>query len=188
MTGAEKFTDQLENLAACEEARDWAQGKTLAAAWKQCPRGDWLLWLAGKAGVDRRLVVEAACRCAESVIGLIPAGEERPIAAIASARAWIQGDATIEEVRAAAYAAHAADAADAAYAAAAYAAYAADACAAYACAAYAADAADAADDDAYDACDAYDTAARKEAQQACASLVRQVITVADVANALAGES
>ncbi len=196
MNGAKKFAYQLKNLNACLEAQNWARGKNLAAAWKKCLRGDWLLWLAAKAGIDRRLVVEAACRCAESVVGLVPAGEERPTAAIAAARAWIQGDATLEEVRAAAYAADAAYAAADANANAAYAARAAAYAAVYAADANAANAAYDADADAADAADAAaaaahaadDADARKEVQRACADLVRQVITAADVAAALGGKS
>ncbi len=135
-----KFADTLVELQACRDARVWAGDKTLSQAWKDCERGDWLLWLAAEAGVDRRLIVEAACRCAEAVIGLLPEGEERPLRAIETARAWIRGEATLEEVWRASRAADAA--ADAAYAAyAAYAvAYAADAAAAYAADAAAADA------------------------------------------------
>jgi hypothetical protein len=131
-----------------------------------------MLWLAVKAGVDRRLVVEAACRCAETTLGFIPEGEERPINAIATARRWIVGEATLGEVRAAAYAA-------AAYAAAAAAAYAADATAAAAYAAAAAAAAYAADATAA-AAYAADAAARTKGLADCADLVRQVIGLEDL--------
>ena len=90
--------------------------------------------------VDRRRLVLAACDCAESVLHLVPAREERPRRAIETAREWVRGRATQDEVlaaaRSAAYATNAASAAAAARCAA----YAADADYAYA-AAYAADAA-----------------------------------------------
>ena len=132
----------LKRLRACGNAVEYAaKHDTLEAAWNNCERGDWLLWLAAKAGVDRKLVVSAACDCAETSSYLWT--DDRPRLAIETARRWVLGEATIEEVRsAAAAAAAAADAAYAAAAAAAYAAYAAYA-AAYAADAYAADAADA---------------------------------------------
>jgi hypothetical protein len=120
----------------------------MKSAWESCPRGDWLLWIAARAGVDRKAIVLAACDCAALALRFVPPCEQRPRIAIATTRKWARGRATIEQVRAAAYAAAAAAAADAAYAAyaaadAAYAAYAAYAAAdaAYAAAAAAANAA-----------------------------------------------
>lgn len=166
-----KFSERLAALKACPEAREWVGKKTLAAAWKTCPRGDWMIWLSAKAGVDRRLIVEAACRCAESALGLVSEGDERPINAIATARRWICGEATLDEVRIAADAAPGSSAA--AYAA--YAAYAVNISyvAAYSCylTAHAVNAsASAADADA--------------AAAVTADLVRQVVSSADVATAL----
>jgi len=139
-----------------------------------------MLWLAANAGVDRKLLVAAACLCAETALTFVPAGEERPARAIATARAWVRGEASISEVRNAvdaAYAAHAA-AAHAAHAAAADAAYAAAAAAATATAAYAAATATATATAAY--------ATRKEALADCATLVRSVISAEQVETALGG--
>ena len=165
----------LETLSACDEAREWYDDRPSHLAWRQCERGDWLLWIADRLGVDRKLVVLAACDCAETALKFVPAGEDRPRIAIETARKWASGEATaIKEVRADAadaYAAYAyaayADAAYAAYAAAAYAAaaYAADAAAAYAAAAYASDATHAA---------AY-AAARQPSLKESARLVRKRI-------------
>ncbi len=126
----------LKKNLACRPALEWLQARTLAEAWEQSERGDWLLWLAAKAGVDRRRLVMAACACARLALVHVPPGEERPRVAIETAEAWCRGEATIEQVRKAsrnvdaAYAAAAAADADAADAAdAAYAAYAADAAA-----------------------------------------------------------
>ena len=131
----QEFSRLLCDIGACVEAREWAKGKSLADVWKQCERGDWLLWLCGRmADKDgwptRREVVLAACACAETALKYVKAGEERPRIAIETARKWTRGEANLDEVRAAAaaYAAYAADAAYAAYAAsAAAAAYAASA-------------------------------------------------------------
>ena len=126
---AKQFAALLVELKACSEAREWASGKSLAAVWKTCKRGDWLLWLCGKMAdkpnwPTRKEVVLAACDCAELALKYVPEGEEHPRKCIEATRAWASGNATLDEVRAvrrsAAYAAYAADAA-------AYAAYAAHA-------------------------------------------------------------
>lgn len=91
---------------ACREAVEWCQTQPdLATAWRVCKRGDWMLWLAGRRQVDRRTLVLAACDCAELALIHVLAGEDRPRIAIETARAWARGEATIEQVRAAAYAA-----------------------------------------------------------------------------------
>ena len=41
----------LRRLGACDEARNWAAGHTLAWAWEHCERGEWLEWLADALGV-----------------------------------------------------------------------------------------------------------------------------------------
>lgn len=82
-----------------------------------CPRGDWLLWLAGRCATPgspgHRAVVAAAADCAEAVLELAPPDEARPRRAVEAARAWARGEATAAECSAA-YAAAAAAAADAA--------------------------------------------------------------------------
>ncbi len=153
-------------LRPCADAQEWilsVSGGTPSQAWARCPRGDWMLWLAARAEVDRRLVVLAACECARLALPYVPSGEDRPRAAIETAERWTRGEATMAEVRGAAAYAYAA--AYAAYAAA----YAADA------AAYAADAA------AYAAA-AY---ARTRALRKCAAIVRRHIPWRVVAAALA---
>lgn len=39
------LTAYLAKMGACDEALKWARGKTLAQAWRTCPRGDWMVWL-----------------------------------------------------------------------------------------------------------------------------------------------
>jgi hypothetical protein len=176
---ATNFQKLLLDLGACSKARKWAKGKSLSKVWETCEHGDWLLWLCGKM-VDkpnwptRQQVVLAACVCAETALQYVPVDETRPRKAIETARSWVKGEATIEQVRTAAYAAADA-AADATYAAAYAAAYAANTAAdaantaayatyAAAAAAYAADAA------AYATNTAADAALRN-----CADIVRQII-------------
>ena len=115
----------LRHLGACVDAIQWVGDRDLLAAWQDCERADWMLWLAGKmcdqsGWPTRRQVVLAACACAERALIYVPLGEERPRLAIETARRWARGDVNVTLARV-----RAADAADAAYAYAAYAAYAA---------------------------------------------------------------
>ena len=124
----------LNKKSACSEATEWVESHrwTAKTLWNRCENGAWMLWIAARIGVDRKLLVRAACACARESLKYVRAGEERPRVAIETTERWTRGEATIGEVRAAA------DAAADAAAAASYAAAAADAAAA---AAYAADAA-----------------------------------------------
>jgi hypothetical protein len=128
----DEFQKLLVDLDACEEARKWCAGKSLAQAWKTGKRGDWMLWLCGKMAdtpkwPTRKQVVLVACFCAELTLKYVSAEEDRPRKCIETVRAWVAGTASIEEVREArrdAYA-YAAAADTAVYAAADAAAYAA---------------------------------------------------------------
>ena len=151
----------LKKNLACRPALEWLQARTLAEAWEQSERGDWLLWLAAKAGVDRRRLVMAACACARLALVHVPPGEERPRVAIETAEAWCRGEATIEQVRKASRNAYAAYA------------YAAAAAADAAAAAAAADA-------------AADADARASALKKAADLVRGLISCAEVEAAING--
>ena len=165
ITEAQRLQDKLKELRACEEAYEWAEGKTIQEVWETCHRGDWMLWLFKRTNPnDIKLLFLAKGHCANTVRHLMK--DERSIKAVDAAIAFGNGEITEEERSSAAYAA--AYAAYAAYAAAADAAY-----AAYAAAAYAA-AADAAADAAYAAAaDAY--AARKNNQLLTANICRQYL-------------
>lgn len=117
----EDLLAHMRRLYACSEATSWVRSQSGSAydLWRRCDRGDWLLWLASRAGVDRRLVVLSACDCVEPVLAYVPCDDDRPRVAIETARRWARGEATIDDVCAAydaarAAAADAADAADAA--------------------------------------------------------------------------
>lgn len=58
----------LRKNNACSRAVEWLGDRDLRTAWKECERGDWMLWLAGRAPVDRKALVKAACECAELVL------------------------------------------------------------------------------------------------------------------------
>jgi hypothetical protein len=105
----------LQKHGACEEATKWVESskkRTAKAIWDDCKNPSWMLWIASL-GVDRKLLVLAACACARTALKHVPKGEERPRLAIETAERWTRGEATIEEVREARRAAAAA-AADAA--------------------------------------------------------------------------
>ncbi len=168
------FKDKLVELNACEEATQWAGNKTIEVIWKTCPRGDWLLWLAAKLSVNKRLLVTAACDCAETVLKYVPTTEKRPLKAIQAARRYVCGKATLRQCKFAADAASVA-AFYAAYSTSYSASYAAAAAAAPHAASYSASYADAAAADAADA--ASYKAAKVKNQKLCANLVRRVITI-----------
>ena len=159
----------LLKLKACGPAIDWAGDKTIEEIWATCHRGDWMLWLARKLNIDKRVLTLAKGHCANTVRHLMK--DERSIAAVDMAIKYGEGNATDSELAAAADAAYdaTADAYDA-YAAdyATADAAAADAAAAAAAAAYAAAA-----DAAYDA--TADADARKQSQQATAEICRKYI-------------
>ena len=119
----------LEKLTACGPAMEWANAQVdYSIAWENCERGDWMLWAAKKANIDLRILTKAKVECAKLVEHLMV--DDRSISALRVAEEYAAGNATQEQLDAAADdAAAAADAAYAAYAAAAaaYAAAAADA-------------------------------------------------------------
>ncbi len=158
------WSDALVKMSACSEAVEFARTQPdLATAWKNCERGDWMLWLAGRlagpAGDDRRRPLTlAACGCARLALERFekrnPA-ESRPRRAIETAESWARNSgAILAEVRNAVFA-YAAAYAAAVFAAAYAAGYAAAAAAAYAAAAAAA------------------YAARKDTLKKCADIVRE---------------
>jgi len=182
----------LRSYQARNELQEWADvhGGSLKELWHDCQRGDWMLWLAARAGIDRHVVVITACACARTALQYVPAGEERPRRAIEAAEAWTRGEVNRAAVRAAARAGRATFAAGYVSAAAAFAAYAAvaalsaaDDATAYAdyAAVYAADAAAlAAASAANDDVEIARAQARAEALADCAIIVRAHISAADI--------
>ena len=155
--------ERLERLHACSDAREWVKTqKSAVAAWENCERGDWMLWLAKKLNVDDRKLTMAKYRCASQVLHLMK--DPHSLAAMAASLQYANGEITREELNAYAAATYAYAAADATYAAAAAAAYAAaDADATYAAAAAAAAA-------------AATYAARSESLKRSADICRQYLT------------
>ena len=126
------FKELLIELEACNEAREWAEDKTIEQVVEQCHRGDWLLWLASRVNIGLQPLTLAKGHCANTVRHLMK--DKRSIKAVDTAIAFGEGKATREDLDAAtadaADAVTAADAADAVAAVAADFAYAAAAAAA----------------------------------------------------------
>jgi hypothetical protein len=182
------WTDALVRLKACRDAVDWSRKQPdPATAWRECKRGDWMLWLLGKLehsepwSDERKRLVRCAVECAAEAEPYEGDGEAWRATAECRrvALAWTRGEATREDVIAARNAAVEATAGNAAGFAAAYAADAADA-AAYAVATANADANAAADAAAnvattvatYAAYAAFDVAERDYVLARCADIVR----------------
>jgi hypothetical protein len=94
--------DILFIMHACNNACRWVGKRSPKQAWDECPRGDWLLWIASELNIDCKLVVLATCGCARLGLGYVPTGETRPLVAIETAEKWTRGEATSEQVRVAA--------------------------------------------------------------------------------------
>ena len=41
----QQFSHYLQNIGACNDAKEWALGKSWREVYDTCHRGDWLLWL-----------------------------------------------------------------------------------------------------------------------------------------------
>jgi hypothetical protein len=121
----------LRNAGACKESIDWCNEhsiRTLKEAWTKCPRGDWLLWFAGKragtvGSVSRRKLVLASVACARLALPIFEKrfpNDNRVRECLDTTEAYARGSASLEDVRtaSAAYAAYANAYADAANAAA----------------------------------------------------------------------
>ena len=104
-------TFEISKYSPCKEAMEFRSNyETSKEAWESCPRGDWMLWIAKKAGVDMLKLTTAKALCANTVRHLMR--DDRSKNAIDVALKFGKGEATREELdAAAAYAAYAAYAA-----------------------------------------------------------------------------
>src|SRR5271154_6789903 len=94
---------KLKALRACKEAVAWAEGREWPAAWQECERGDWMLWLCGtKNWPERKAIVRVACDCAELALPIYEnnhPNDSRVRDCIETTRKWTCGKATLEDVR-----------------------------------------------------------------------------------------
>ena len=140
--------------------------KSSEEAWNNCSRGDWMLWITSNLEVDIKILTLAKVHCALTVKHLMK--DKRSIEALEVALKFVNGKATLKELKIADSAAHVA--AHINYANAAH-------TAAYACA----NAANAA----YAAAYINYTHAANVADDACANAANAAAYAADVANAVA---
>lgn len=54
----------LADLGACPPALDWVGGRDLDTAWRECQRGDWLIWLMREAAAAAYAAADAAASSA----------------------------------------------------------------------------------------------------------------------------
>ena len=104
----ETLKDYLKSIGACGSAVDWAGDKIIEQVVAECHRGDWLLWLGQKCGVELQPLILAKGHCANTVRHLMT--DERSVNAVDMAIAFGEGRATADELNAThdAHAAHAA--------------------------------------------------------------------------------
>jgi hypothetical protein len=114
-----KLLRRVEAWPELPELQEWAEGKTIAAAWRTCKCAEWLLWLACQMAGQRdqaagwptrQQVVLACCACADTALPIFEKKyptDPRPRRTIAIARAWANGG-NATGLRAAARAARAA--------------------------------------------------------------------------------
>ena len=103
-----KSLKTLSSLKACHEAMDWFRPQPdVLTAWRDCQRGDWMLWLLGKLsgepGSDaRRPLVLCVCECARLALPYVR-GETRTLKAIETVERWARREEGISlgDVRAA---------------------------------------------------------------------------------------
>jgi len=93
------LTHILDHLNASFHFRKWADTQPDArTVWFACPCGDWLLSLAAELDIDRRILLTIVCDWAELALPYMLTSDEHPQNAIATTRAWIAGEATLEQI------------------------------------------------------------------------------------------
>lgn len=92
-------------VAQADRARaELSRYTSLRAWWIQAERGDWMLWAAGRAGADSRLLVKAAIDCVRLVLDhLDEDGRAIAVGALQVAELWCDGRVGPAECDAAAH-------------------------------------------------------------------------------------
>jgi len=90
MTGAGSgsVASWLVEAGAQRDVAEWAEqhAETWTAFWETCPRGDWMLAVAARAGVPRGAVVRAALACVAVLHPYLPEREDAIDSALALVR------------------------------------------------------------------------------------------------------
>ena len=88
---------EIEKFEPCFKAVEFRkQYDTFKEAWEACPRGDWMLWIAEKLELDKRLLVLTSAHCANTVRHLME--DERSTRCVDVCIAYGEGKATEEEL------------------------------------------------------------------------------------------
>jgi hypothetical protein len=93
-----KIQEILRKFRACDDAAEWAEGKSWKEIYSTCPRGEWLLWLfvrTNPTAVRERVLV--AGLCANTVRDLMT--DTRSTAAVDAAIAFGRGEISLEELQ-----------------------------------------------------------------------------------------
>jgi hypothetical protein len=87
----------IKKFNPCKEGLAYYKSKpSFAEAWKDCHRGDWMLWMASRLGVDGRILTRAKALCANTVRSLIR--DKRITGAIDAALRYADGEIDGEEL------------------------------------------------------------------------------------------
>jgi len=93
---------KIAHLKPCQEAAEWlAQQQSFTQAWRDCQRGDWMLWLLVRTmtspprSPDRRTIVACALDCVQLSCPHIPVIIQKDVHII---RDWVQGAQQTEEI------------------------------------------------------------------------------------------
>ena len=95
----QQFSHYLQNIGACDDAKEWALGKSWREVYDTCHRGDWLLWLYRMSkGYDLQKLTLAKGLCANTVRHLMR--DERSLKAVDAVIAFGRGEINIDELNA----------------------------------------------------------------------------------------
>lgn len=89
------LSDWLRSERALSDFVTWAEpfGQDWARAWSECPRGDWLLALAARAGSERQELIAASAACARLALEVLDDDAAAPaLEGVARAEAWARGE------------------------------------------------------------------------------------------------
>jgi hypothetical protein len=87
----------ISQFSPCSEGQKYYDSKATAAeAWRDCERGDWMLWIAHKLDIDRRTLTRAKALCANTVRHLMK--DKRSTDAIDAALLYADGKITENEL------------------------------------------------------------------------------------------
>jgi hypothetical protein len=83
----------IEEFSPCNKGLDYYKSQPdFKAAWENCPRGDWMLWIAQRLQVDTKVLILAKGKCAETIIHLMK--DEKSVNAVKAAIAYGMSEIT----------------------------------------------------------------------------------------------